>query len=76
MIVDRHDGPITDDDIAAAQQALAEVPNIGFITAVSGMSEDGRAASFNVAFPTTRTATRPSTAQTRCATRWRRSTPN
>jgi RND superfamily putative drug exporter len=51
VVVDRQDGAITDEDVAAAQAALREVPDIGTITDVSGRSEDGRAAAFNVAFP-------------------------
>jgi putative drug exporter of the RND superfamily len=51
VIVDRTDGPIQEADVAAAQDALREVPNIGTITEPTGRSEDGRAIAFNVAFP-------------------------
>ena len=51
VIVDRPDGPIQDADVAAAQDALREVPDIGTITEPTGQSEDGQAVSFNVAFP-------------------------
>jgi RND superfamily putative drug exporter len=51
VIVDRQDGPIQESDIAAAQEALGEVPDIGTITEPFGQSEDGQAAAFNVAFP-------------------------
>ena len=51
VVIDRQDGPITEEDIAAAQEALGEVPDIGTITDVTGQSEDGQAAAFNVAFP-------------------------
>ncbi len=51
VIVDRTDGPIQDGDVAAAQDALREVPDIGTITDVTAQSEDGRAASLSVAFP-------------------------
>jgi RND superfamily putative drug exporter len=51
VIVDRQDGPIQEADIAAAQDALREVPDIGTITEPFGQSEDGQAAAFNVAFP-------------------------
>ena len=51
MVVDRQDGPITEADIAAAQEALSQVPDIGTITDVTAQSEDGQAAAFNVAFP-------------------------
>jgi putative drug exporter of the RND superfamily len=51
VIVDRPDGPIQPSDVAAAQDALREVPDIGTITEPTGRSEDGRAIAFNVAFP-------------------------
>jgi RND superfamily putative drug exporter len=51
VIVDRQGGPIQEADIAAAQDALREVPDIGTITDVTAESEDGQAAAFNVAFP-------------------------
>jgi len=51
VIIDRQDGPIQESDIAAAQDALREVPDIGTITEPFGQSEDGQAAAFNVAFP-------------------------
>jgi RND superfamily putative drug exporter len=51
VIVDRRDGPIQDADIAAAQDALGDVPDIGTITEPFARSEDGKAAAFNVAFP-------------------------
>ena len=51
VVIDRQDGPITEEDIAAAQEALSQVPDIGTITDVTGQSEDGQAAAFNVAFP-------------------------
>jgi putative drug exporter of the RND superfamily len=51
VVVDRRDGPIQDADVAAAQDALREVPDIGTITEPTGQSEDGQAVSFNVAFP-------------------------
>ncbi len=51
VIVDRQDGPIQEADIAAAQDALREVPDIGTITEPFGQSEDGQAAAFTVAFP-------------------------
>ncbi len=51
VIIDRRDGPIQDADIAAAQDALREVPDIGTITEPFAQSEDGSAAAFNVAFP-------------------------
>ena len=51
VVIDRRDGPVTEADISAARDALREVPDIGTITAVTGQSEDGRAAAFNVAFP-------------------------
>jgi putative drug exporter of the RND superfamily len=51
VIVDRRDGPIQEADIAAAQQALREVPDIGTLTEPTGRSEDGQAVAFNVAFP-------------------------
>jgi putative drug exporter of the RND superfamily len=51
VIVDRQDGPIQDADVAAAQDALREVPDIGTITAPTAQSEDGQAVAFNVAFP-------------------------
>jgi putative drug exporter of the RND superfamily len=51
VIVDRRDGPVTDADITAAQNALKKVPDVGTMTAVSGRSKDGKAAVFQVAFP-------------------------
>jgi putative drug exporter of the RND superfamily len=51
VIVDRRDGPIGEEDVAAAQDALREVPDIGTITDPTGQSEDGQAVAFNVAFP-------------------------
>lgn len=51
VIVDRQDGPITDADVTAAQDALKKVPDIGTITQPSGQSEDGKAVVFQVAFP-------------------------
>ena len=51
VIVDRQDGPVTDADVTAAQNALKKVKDIGTITAVSGKSEDGKAVVFQVAFP-------------------------
>jgi RND superfamily putative drug exporter len=51
VIVDRRDGPITDADVTAAQDALKKVPDIGTITPPSGKSEDGKAVVFQVAFP-------------------------
>ncbi len=51
VIVDRQDGPVTDADVSAAQNALKKVKDIGTITAVSGKSEDGKAVVFQVAFP-------------------------
>src|SRR5919109_1152986 len=51
VIVDRQDGQITDADVAAAQEALRKVPDIGTITQPSGRSEDGKAVVFQVAFP-------------------------
>ena len=51
VIIDRRDGPIQDADIAAAQDALQDVPDIGTITDRFAQSEDGQAAAFNVAFP-------------------------
>jgi RND superfamily putative drug exporter len=51
VVVDRLDGPIRDADVAAAQNALKDVPNIGTITDPTGRSTDGRAAVFNVLFP-------------------------
>jgi RND superfamily putative drug exporter len=51
VVVDRRDGPIQDADIAAAQDALRDVPDIGTITEPFAQSEDGQAAAFNVAFP-------------------------
>ncbi|HET9737892.1 MAG TPA: MMPL family transporter [Solirubrobacteraceae bacterium] len=51
VIIDRRDGPIQDADIAAAQDALRDVPDIGTLTEPFAQSEDGRAAAFNVAFP-------------------------
>jgi RND superfamily putative drug exporter len=51
VIIDRQDGAITEADIAAAQEALREVPDIGTITEPTGQSEDGQAVAFNVAFP-------------------------
>jgi putative drug exporter of the RND superfamily len=51
VIVDRQDGPIQESDVAAAQQALREVPDIGTITEPTGRSDDGQAVAFNVAFP-------------------------
>jgi putative drug exporter of the RND superfamily len=50
VIVDRRNGPIQEADVAAAQEALREVPDIGTITAPTGQSEDGQAVAFNVAF--------------------------
>jgi putative drug exporter of the RND superfamily len=51
VVVDRQDGPITDADVTAAQDALKKVPQIGTITDPTGRSEDGKAVAFNVAFP-------------------------
>jgi RND superfamily putative drug exporter len=51
VIVDRQDGTIQESDIAAAQEALRQVPDIGTITEPTGRSEDGQAVAFNVAFP-------------------------
>jgi RND superfamily putative drug exporter len=51
VIVARQDGPITDADVTAAQDALKKVPDIGTLTAVSAKSKDGKAAVFQVAFP-------------------------
>jgi putative drug exporter of the RND superfamily len=51
VIVDRQDGPVTDADVTAAQNALKKVKDIGTITAVSGKSDDGKAVVFQVAFP-------------------------
>ncbi len=51
VVIDRQDGAITEDDVAAAQDALREVPDIGTITEPTGQSEDGQAVAFNVAFP-------------------------
>ncbi len=51
VIVDRPDGPIQEADVAAAQEALQQVPDIGTITEPTGQSEDGQAVAFNVAFP-------------------------
>jgi putative drug exporter of the RND superfamily len=51
VIVDRQDGPIQDADVAAAQDALKKVPDIGTITAPTGKSTDGKAVAFQVAFP-------------------------
>jgi RND superfamily putative drug exporter len=51
VIIARSDGPITDADVTAAQDALKKVQDIGTLTAVSGKSEDGKAAVFQVAFP-------------------------
>jgi putative drug exporter of the RND superfamily len=51
VIVDRQDGPIQESDVAAAQEALREVPDIGTITEPTGQSDDGQAVAFNVAFP-------------------------
>jgi RND superfamily putative drug exporter len=51
VIVDRQNGPIQDADVAAAQNALKKVPDIGTITQPTGKSTDGKAVAFNVAFP-------------------------
>jgi RND superfamily putative drug exporter len=51
VIVDRQDGPVTDADVAAAQDALKKVPDVGTMTQPSGRSEDGKAVVFQVAFP-------------------------
>jgi putative drug exporter of the RND superfamily len=51
VIVERPEGQISEADVAAAQDALREVPDIGTITEPTGQSEDGRAIAFNVAFP-------------------------
>jgi putative drug exporter of the RND superfamily len=51
VVVDRQDGPITDADVTAAQDALKKVPQIGTITDPTGRSEDGKVVAFNVAFP-------------------------
>jgi putative drug exporter of the RND superfamily len=51
VIVERPDGSISEADVAAAQEALREVPDIGTITEPTGQSEDGRAIAFSVAFP-------------------------
>src|SRR4051794_20650429 len=51
VVVDRQNGPITDADVAAAQDALKKVPKIGTITQVTAKSSDGKAVTFSVAFP-------------------------
>jgi RND superfamily putative drug exporter len=51
VIVDRPDGPITDADVAKAQDALKQVPKVGTITDVTAKSTDGKAVTFSVAFP-------------------------
>ena len=51
VIVERTDGSIGEGDVAAAQQALRSVPDIGTITEPTGQSTDGRAVAFNVLFP-------------------------
>ena len=51
VIVERPDGEISEADVAAAQEALREVPDIGTMTEPTGQSEDGRAIAFQVAFP-------------------------
>ncbi len=50
VIIDRQDGPITDADIEAARSAMQSVPEVATVTAVTGKSEDGKAAVFQVAF--------------------------
>ena len=50
VIIDRQDGPITDADIEAARSAMQSVPEVAPVTAVTGKSEDGKAAVFQVAF--------------------------
>jgi putative drug exporter of the RND superfamily len=51
VIVDRRDGPIQDGDVAAAQQALEDVPKIAAMTPeIEPRSTDGQAARFQVVF--------------------------
>jgi putative drug exporter of the RND superfamily len=50
VIIDRQDGPVTDADIEKARSAMQSVPDIASVTAVTGKSEDGKAAVFQVAF--------------------------
>jgi RND superfamily putative drug exporter len=50
VIVDRANGPISDADVKAAQDALTKVPGIEALTPVTAKSEDGKAASFQAVF--------------------------
>ena len=51
VIVERADGPIQDGDVAAAQEALEDVPSIAAMTPeIQPRSTDGQAARFQVAF--------------------------
>ena len=51
VIVERPDGQVSESDVAAAQEALSEVPDIGTMTEPTGQAEDGSAIAFQVAFP-------------------------
>jgi putative drug exporter of the RND superfamily len=51
VLVSREGGRVSEQDVAAAQAVLKEVPNVGQIGPVAARARDGSAAAFNVVAP-------------------------